>query len=107
MAYKKIDLIKIDIEGAEGLALKGMLKLLEKHHPVIFTEFSPNALEDTSRITPEYYLNCLHGLGYKLHVLHKVNGPSQSSLSNREIMQCYAESKSDHIDLLALPNERI
>ncbi|MFL5810839.1 MAG: FkbM family methyltransferase, partial [Flavisolibacter sp.] len=38
----KIDFIKIDIEGAEYDALKGMRKLLEKYRPTIFVEiFDP------------------------------------------------------------------
>jgi len=30
------DILKIDIEGAEMLALKGAIKLLNERHPVVF-----------------------------------------------------------------------
>lgn len=34
----KIDLIKIDVEGHEISSLKGMVKTINKHHPIIFIE---------------------------------------------------------------------
>lgn len=37
-AIKKVNLIKIDIEGAEIKALEGMRIVLEKHRPVVFIE---------------------------------------------------------------------
>jgi FkbM family methyltransferase len=38
---RKIDLIKIDIEGAEYLALSGASEIIARWHPVILSEFSP------------------------------------------------------------------
>jgi FkbM family methyltransferase len=34
------DLIKLDLEGAEGLALKGARKTIKKYHPVLIVEFN-------------------------------------------------------------------
>jgi hypothetical protein len=99
----RVDLIKMDIEGAEGLALKGMIKLLKRHRPILFTEFSPNALRGTSGTSPEDYLKELRRLGYELYVLHKGRGQNRLPQSDQEIMQCYAECKSDHLDLVAIP----
>lgn len=39
--YTKVDVIKMDIEGAEDLAIDGMIELLCKSKPVLFTEFHP------------------------------------------------------------------
>jgi FkbM family methyltransferase len=100
----RIDLIKMDIEGAEGFALKGMAKLLEHHHPVLFTEFSPNALQGVSGISPEDYLKELRRLGYELYVLHRGKGQDRLPQSDQEITRCYAECKSDHLDLVAIPS---
>jgi len=30
------DLIKMDVEGAEGAVLRGALRMLERHHPIVF-----------------------------------------------------------------------
>jgi hypothetical protein len=94
----------MDIEGAEGFALKGMAKLLEHHHPVLFTEFSPNALQGVSGISPEDYLKELRRLGYELYVLHRGKGQDRLPQSDQEITRCYAECKSDHLDLVAIPS---
>lgn len=103
----RIDLIKIDIKGAEGLALSGMKQILRLHRPVIFSEFSPNALSKTSGISPEDYLDELRGLGYELYVVIQNNDfTNQAPQSNQEIMVKYAEYKSDHLDIQAVPRER-
>lgn len=43
------DLIKIDIEGAEILALAGMTNILENKRPVLFIEVTPNTVRDVYR----------------------------------------------------------
>jgi FkbM family methyltransferase len=101
----RIDVIKIDIEGAEGLALNGMKRILGLHHPVIFTEFCPNALLEISGISPENYLNGLRDLGYELYIILNNDFVKQLPQSNQEIMTIYAECKSDHLDLQAIPKE--
>lgn len=99
----RIDLIKLDIEGAEGLALAGMRSLLHQHHPVIVTEFSPAALKARSGIAPEQYLAFLSDLGYAVFVIDRKQGRSARPQSQAEIMAQFAASASDHLDLLALP----
>lgn len=99
----KIDLIKMDIEGAEGLALNGMKQLLQRHHPVILSEFSPDALRALSGISPEDYLNGLRALGYELRVISNGGVTNLPSQTNDEIMTIYAERGSDHLDLIAQP----
>jgi FkbM family methyltransferase len=42
---EKPDLIKMDIEGAEVLALPGMKKILRDHRPLVFLEYHPRYVE--------------------------------------------------------------
>jgi FkbM family methyltransferase len=58
----KIDLIKIDIDGYEFLALKGGLILLEKFKPIIIIELSRNL---NGSETFENYIQFLLDLKYK------------------------------------------
>lgn len=58
-AVPRIDMIKIDTEGAEFLALSGAKMLLEKHCPVIISEFTPDALRGISGVSAHEYLNLL------------------------------------------------
>lgn len=63
----KIDFIKMDIQGAEGWAIQGMLNLLKKNKTVkIVSEFWPIGLK-RSGIEPDEYLKLLIELGFKLY----------------------------------------
>jgi len=62
----KIDLIKMDIEGAEFLALEGMVKILAMNPELIlFTEFYPQAIRRLGR-SPLQFLKNLVELGFFL-----------------------------------------
>jgi len=62
----KIDFIKMDVQGAEGRVIQGMLNLLKKNHNVkIAMEFAPNSLQK-SGTAPADCLNLLTGLGFNL-----------------------------------------
>lgn len=62
----KIDLIKMDIQGAEPLALEGMAGTLRKFHPQIMSEFDPGMLGRERALA---YLKKLQSLGYGLCLL--------------------------------------
>ena len=65
-----IDFIKMDIEGAEKLALDGMINVITKNPQLkILTEFAPFALSKVSRINPEEYLFKLKEWGFTLFEL--------------------------------------
>ncbi len=63
---KKVDFIKIDIEGAEYDALRGMEKILYQQRPKLLTEFSPAALFEYG-IKPQIYVDFLTQLGFDLY----------------------------------------
>ena len=55
---KKIDLIKIDVEGHEVEALEGMIKIVKKNKPIIL-------FENMSNLNQEKFINKLKISGYK------------------------------------------
>jgi hypothetical protein len=62
--WPRVDLIKLDIEGGEVAALRGMRRLLEYHPKILLiTEFLPDHLA-TARISPEEYFATLRELGF-------------------------------------------
>lgn len=67
----RIDFIKMDIQGAEPIALEGMRTLIEKHSPKILTEFWPGGLEQFG-IEPEEYFNLLLRKGFKLYDINEL-----------------------------------
>lgn len=50
---KRCDVLKIDVEGAEELALKGGIHTIRNRRPVVFSEFSPPNLERVSGMSGE------------------------------------------------------
>src|SRR5262249_1440443 len=65
---QRIDLIKLDIEGHEPLALQGAVDLIRRHRPVLLTEFNPRCLEGNEGIAPVAYAEQLLALHRSLWV---------------------------------------
>ncbi len=65
----RIDVVKIDIEGNEPAAIRGMKDLLSKHRPVILSEFHPQAMENNFGFDSKEYLDSMIALGYQLAVI--------------------------------------
>jgi len=73
---KKISLIKIDVQGAELLVLRGMRDTLKLHHfPPILVEYSPDDLEE-AEISPELFFKEFEVLGYSPHSLPELTPQS-------------------------------
>ena len=64
-------LIKLDIEGAELLALKGMIKTIEAYRPVFHLE--ANHLSERHGYTRNEMYIFLYNLGYKIYVFDGKN----------------------------------
>jgi FkbM family methyltransferase len=69
LGWPAIDLIKMDIEGAEPLALAGMRRLIERSPRLrLIAEFSPGMLE-AGGIAPRQFLDALSRLRLHLFVI--------------------------------------
>ena len=67
--FPKIDLIKMDIEGAEILALDGFKRVIDTSpNLIMFIEFYPNAIRRLKR-EPIELLNNLKELGFSISVI--------------------------------------
>ena len=74
---ERIDFIKVDVEGAEYLALTGAVALIERFRPMIVTEFGPGMLEPVSGVSGSYFLNWMKNFGYRAHVLGGNGAPAE------------------------------
>ena len=72
-SQERVDFVKMDIQGAEAVAVKGMSRLLEKHHPKIIAEFWPRALH-ASGADPLRLLESLEQMGFRFYDLGIVYG---------------------------------
>lgn len=64
---ERVDFIKIDIEGAEPAAIKGMSKLINEHQPVIFSEINEFWLKDRAMTGSQQYLDLLRSFKYRVY----------------------------------------
>ena len=90
---KKIDLIKMDIEGADFLALKGMAKIIQTCKPILFVEISKPLLHRYKNTTEEVYEYLLH-FGYKAYCIIAEN-----------TLQCAFSGQQDEL-ILFIPEEK-
>jgi len=99
----RCDVLKIDVEGAEFLALQGGVNLIRTHHPVIFTEFSPPALRNVSGVSGEQYLQFLFSEGYRVNVINATSALVECGDDSGKVMKHFENAHVSHIDLLAIP----
>jgi len=100
---RRIDLIKVDVEGAEYNALLGCTETIARWHPVIVSEFSPDMMVGISGITGPEYLAWLGGLGYAIAVIEPDGTTTGAGGDVELVMRHYFERGSDHIDIVATP----
>ena len=101
----RIDVIKMDIEGAEPRAWRGMAKIVREFCPVIFFEFSPNAIKLTSHVEPSDFLEEVISSGYELFVIDRQGGRKADSQTPEQIIQYRRRLGATHFDLIAVPQE--
>jgi FkbM family methyltransferase len=93
----RLDFMKIDVQGAEALVLRGGRKALEAHKPAIFCELSPGwpeclglTVEDTARLLDE--------LGYRPHLLDERTGRIEGCTVDRQVRRDYLFLHPDRMD---------
>jgi FkbM family methyltransferase len=79
--FERISLIKMDIQGYELFALKGMVKTLERFRPNVLIELDNTLLKEHGHSVDDIY-NLLSQYGYKAY---DIAGGSTKSLSKEEL----------------------
>lgn len=100
---ERIDLIKIDIEGAEFRALEGANNIIQRHRPIILSEFSPPALQNVSRVSGEKYLQKLTLERYYISVIEGSERLTECADDIDKVMKIFDHHQSSHIDIIAYP----
>ncbi len=103
-----VDIIKIDIEGAEVLALKGMQNTIQRNEKLLFfTEFWPEGLLRAGT-TPLDYYNSLKDIGFKYTYLIDESHKTLRLANYDEVLKsCYTKlyKAPCHVNLLCSKNE--
>ena len=101
----RVDLLKLDVEGAEGLALDGGRDLIATHQPVVVMEYSPGLLQQVSGVSGAALITSMVDLGYSLQIL-TATGRVDVGRNTLAPDIYLTEQASDHLDLLFLPGNR-
>lgn len=91
---KKVDLMKIDVEGFEMNVLKGAEKMIQQHHPVIICEIDDKLLAK-NKTSPK---NVFDFLIYHKYQIKK--------LPHMETISLLQPLENIHFDIVAIPSER-
>jgi FkbM family methyltransferase len=102
---RRINLVKIDTEGAELNALIGLSGTIDRDRPLIVSEFSPGAMPGISHCSGPEYLRFLIAKGYRIGVIEKDGGENSFGDDVDGVMGAYSRSGIDHIDLIATPRD--
>ncbi|HSZ36329.1 MAG TPA: FkbM family methyltransferase [Acidimicrobiales bacterium] len=97
----KVDLLKMDVEGAEGLVVQGASRIIEKDRPIVTTELKEEMLQRVSGRSVADYLNYFGDLGYLPTVLDKETGAERQYSSIQALLDEWVAD--DLRDVLLLP----
>jgi len=67
-----VDVIKIDVEGAEPLVLDGATTIIERDRPIILSEVLPSQLARVSCCSPQQYFDLFLSQGYRGYIVDHV-----------------------------------
>jgi FkbM family methyltransferase len=102
----RIDVVKMDIEGAEPRAIQGMQQVIGKHRPIFLLEFSPFMIQVTSHVDPADFLDEWVALDYELLILPEAGELSAEAQSPAAILEIANQPERSHVDLVVRPKRR-
>ena len=106
-AGRRVDVIKIDVDGGEWPALQGCEGIIDRDRPVVISEFSPDMMPGISGVSGETYLRWLVEKGYRLGIVLLDGDIRYVDGDIGAVMRAYAEHGKTHIDLLLEPKDAL
>jgi FkbM family methyltransferase len=104
LPVESVDLIKMDIEAHEPMALRGMQRVIKNNRPLIICEVNPWGLTKNGHDAVAL-LEQLTAPGYTLSVIPQT-GPLRPIRNSRAAMDYFRSLRDEqtHFDVLAKPN---
>jgi FkbM family methyltransferase len=99
---RRIDVVKIDVEGAEGRVLRGAATIIDRFRPTLLFELTPGALAEVSDTTGAALLHWLEGYGYSFRVLTGLTRDLRAGpLGTDDVLERFEELDALHVDVMA------
>jgi hypothetical protein len=105
MSLPRVDVIKVDVEGAEYRVLKGGTQLLTRDRPAIVCEFSVEMTERVSGVRAPDFLEWIEAMGYGIFVLDRSRCEALPIETAAALLREWGDPGRIE-DLLFLPPER-
>jgi len=106
LSLPDVDVIKVDVEGAEYKALKGADSMLRRCRPAVVCEFSMEMARRISEVDPAYFLGWVESMEYKVFVLDR--NSCQACAIDSVAALCDGWGSLARIeDLLFMPREKV
>jgi len=100
---KRIDMIKIDIEGHEPHALAGLDRTLRKHRPIVLGEFNPRCLRDHIGCPPAQFADQLFGLTDRIEAIEH-DGRVNEVRAPAELLDLWERKNAEAVATNFLPD---
>ncbi len=98
------DLVKIDIEGFEPVAVRGMEQMLARCKPIVACEFAPSNIEAfNDDITPQQFLKAFIERGYTVHIIDPDGALIDCGTDSDRVMAYMDGISGHHLDLIFQP----
>jgi FkbM family methyltransferase len=99
-----VSVVKIDVEGAEGIVIDGALATIERHRPTFVMEFSQEMTSRVSARSPEDHLQRFVDMGYSLAIIDRTTFAPAPMGSVAELLDSWGDVLRIE-DLLLAPIE--
>lgn len=100
---ERVDLIKIDVEGAEGRVLSGARRMLRRFRPILITEYNPACAVQYFDQSASAYFEILRGIFADIRII-EADGSLSEALSEWTALRTRLEAGRGWEDLLCIPN---
>jgi FkbM family methyltransferase len=77
----RVDVVKVDVQGTDHVAIEGMQRTIERHHPTMLVEFWPEGIEEFGD-SPAQALALYRQLGYEISMLEQPGIQRTATLEN-------------------------
>jgi FkbM family methyltransferase len=101
-----VHLLKIDIEGHEPFALKGLAKTIRRHKPKLLCVFNPRCLKDNMGVPAEEFARQIFGLTRRVQVIEH-DGATREVKAAKDLMELWSRRNEEAVASGLLPDGMI